>query len=325
MQYSPTGTTEAAHQEIGKAAMHCQSRMLALPQELKEEIVSYLDTATAKNLARTCTILTEPAERNSWRSINLGLSDADLVKESSLESCVLSVKITKVWTNFLAALESRPIRTRTIQSIKYPMNQASQTLAAAILPRLSRLEDITDYMSSTEHDHDSPMLSSQYPGPSLVPLIACGEMLSVRTLDVCTAVGTSDQFFRALRNFPNLVQLCTQLTNTQSGELISSQAPEMPKLTSLTFNVTVLPDVAIDLVAKAPQLRSLTFNQCTAPTGGDSALVSQICQSRTICTLDPGLYTWDYITNSGSLGMDCLPSLEKLTLTTYVSVTYKIK
>ena len=240
----------------------------------------------------------------------------------SLQSVSTGQLITKVWEEFETQLHALPVRDEYIHSLTYSISTSPQELATRILRRLHSLQDITDYTLRTERGQHYPLPGNAARGPSLAVLRACGQMHTIRNIDLGTTEGTPEHLFEALSNFSNLVHLCVSLQAPYQSTVTSHAALQMPHLTSLSFNVVNWPEAAASLVAKASHLRHLGILETTCPARDRHEALNDVFRSKSICTMDIGPRNWDFVTDEGRLGTDCLPSLEELTLMRPVSETY---
>lgn len=172
------------------------------------------------------------------------------------------------------------------------------------------MNDIQEITDETLHTTD---------GPTLKVLTECGQLHSLKKLDLGWIEGTPDKLFRVLENFPNLVQLRTYLAALRNSTVTSHVCPEMLHLASLTFNAGDWPQATADLVAKAPQLHHLDLRKSAPKYKNRPKALDVVSKSHSIRTMDLGEVSWDFITDEGRLGTDCLPSLDEVTRSRPVS------
>lgn len=312
MPQSATTSTHTAYKHNNDIIASAPFRLLDLPTEIWLDVVSGIDKKTASSLTMTCTRLTEPAQKVLWRDVSLFISEADLKEARKMlpdwsESRRIGRQITKLWEDLDDALQRQPVHAEYIQTLKYSIDTDSRGIATGILCRLNDVQEITD---ETLHTTDVPTLKV---------LTECGQLHSLKKLDLGYIEGTPDQLFRVLENFPNLVQLCTYLAAPDNSPATSQVCPKMLHLASLTFNAGDWPQATADLVAKAPQLHHLDLRNSAPNYTNRPAALDVVSWSETIRTMDLGQISWDFITDEGRLGTDCLPALDEVTRSRRVS------
>lgn len=312
MLRTATTSTHTANNDNNDIIASDPFRLLDLPTEIWLDVVSCVDKETASSLTVTCTKLTKPAQKVLWRDISPRISEADLKQARDMlpdwfDSRLIGRQITKLWEDFDDALQKQPVHAEYIQTLKYSIDTDSKGIATGILRRLNGVQEITD---ETLHTTD---------GPTLKVLTECGQLNSLKKLDLGWIEGTPDKLFRVRENFSNLVQLRTYLAAPDNSPATSQVCPKMLHLASLTFNGGDWPKATADLVARAPQLHHLDLRNSAPNFTNRPAALDVVSWSETIRTMDLGEISWDFITDEGRLGTDCLPALDEVTRSRRVS------
>ena len=308
--------------EVEKPKTSTFTNWMSLPIELRLHIMSFMEPAELKTMAMSSG-MTDLVESVLWKDITVSIPGADQEKvlQCRDDPEVSGQVITQAWQRLASMLERRHCRKEYIRSITYPMASGAITTAANLLPQLAGLLSITDHTAQVTYGRRKP-LRDEETGPSIAALTKCRQMSSVQELVLVSADGSSADLFCALHNFPNLVQLSTSLYRRISSK-VTTEPPNMPFLTTLFFNLIDRPKVAIALLRQAPQVHTLVSFDHSSHATTRPAELDEIFLLKQIHTLCLGGYGWDFISDSGRLGADCVPNLETLDLCSNVNAGCK--